>query len=800
MSVAFKPQLPFFPHEAFGKPGAAPNWARASKQGVGTARNDSSRVWFTIESGVVTEVYYPTVGTANSKDMKFIITDGKTFFDEEGVDTVSEIEYINDKAPAFRVTNTAKSGAYSLTKKIVTDPSANSLVMNVRFKALRGSPLYYRLYMLFAPHIKNRGYDNSGRCAEYLGRGYLMAWREDITAVLSSDAPFLKMSAGFSGSSDGWQDLHSDLVQDWFFERAEEGSIALTAEVGHNGGEFNIVLSFGRDEIEAVLESAKTLGRGYREIEREYIRGWKRYINSLERLGNWSLDGRRRYWASAMVLKTHEDKTHKGGLIASLSVPWGEAKGDRDAGGYHLVWPRDLCKGAFAFMSMGDGETALNTLKYLQNTQSADGSWPQNMWISGEPYWNSVQLDEVALPVILAWRLKGMGMAGPEFYPMVKKAASYIVINGPVTDQERWEENMGFSPATLAAEITALVSAAHWALEMGEHSDSEYLFTVADYWQTRLEQWTFSQCDCMGADVPGHYMHIVQSAPESLTSDEQLCHAIVFNRNRPMDVPHHQGELVDAGFLDLVSFGVRHPKDEHIVSSLEVVDRMLRFETDGRTAFYRFNGDGYGEKEDGSPFDGSGKGRPWPLITGERALYEILADGDPGPYMKSLEGFANEGLMFPEQVWDGDDIPDKRLQRGRGTGAATPLMWAHSEYIKILRTLKDWAGCDTVSEVKKRYVDKGVQLRMSAWKKNRPIHVASTKDIIRIIAFRKASLHWTQDNWNTESEDPMTETTLGVWYMDFKPETFESGSKLDFTFHYTETDEWEGRDYELRVY
>ncbi|OGP16110.1 MAG: hypothetical protein A2V21_311325 [Deltaproteobacteria bacterium GWC2_55_46] len=799
MSVAYKHEIPH-PAEAFGKPGLSPRWSRASKQGVGTALSAFSRVWFTIADGIITEVYYPDTGTADIKDLRFLVTDSKTFFDEEGTDTeITSLGQIHEKAPGYIITNTAKSGLWSITKRVITDPQANSLVIHTDFKALHGTTADFRLFVLLAPHIKNKGAGNSGKYAAYGRRNYLLAWREDIAAALSADQPFLRMSAGYSGVSDGWHDLKDNLDMDWSFEKAEDGNIALIAELKPRS-DIVLALSFGKDEAEAVLDTERTLSREYHDIEREYIRGWRRYLNGLMPLGRRSADGGRRFWTSAIVLKTHEDKTSPGALVASLSIPWGEVKGDEEALGYHLVWPRDLCKSAFAFLAMGDGATALSILRYLGRTQAEAGNWPQNMYTNGEARWPYVQLDQTALPIILAWRLKGMGLAGDEFYPMVKKAASFIAANGPITEQERWEEGMGLSPATLAAEVSALVTAAHWAREMNEETASEYLFSTADHWQTRIEEWTFAECDCIGEGVPGHYMWIVRSVPESIAPGEQVCHALVFNRNRPKDRPHHQGEIVDTGFLDLVRFGVRGPSDPHILSSIKVADRFLRFEHNGRVAFHRYNGDGYGEKEDGAPFDGSGVGRPWPLLTGERALYEIMAGGEAQGYIRSFEEFANEGHLFPEQVWDSESIPARRLYRGRGTGSATPLSWAHAEYIKLLRSARDNAGCDLVEEVKARYIDRLTKLPMAAWKKSQPVSAASSGEILRIISLREANLVWTSDNWATKTEEPMAGTGLRIWRTDFSPERFAPGTRLFFTFYYNDTGEWEGKDYEIRIY
>jgi glucoamylase len=447
-------------------------------------------------------------------------------------------------------------------------------------------------------------------------------------------------------------------------------------------------------------------------------------------------------------------------------------------------------------MAMRDGATALSILQYLQSTQTDSGSWPQNMFIDGTARWPFVQLDEVALPIILAWKLRGMGMTRDGFYPMVKRAAAYIATNGPATEQDRWEERAGLSPATLAAEITALICAAHWAKHMGETRESDYLFSVADYWQTRLEDWTFRQCDCL-KDISGHYMQIVGEMPERLDPEDQVCHAVVFNRNRPG--PYHQGAMVDAGFLDLVRYGVRGPRDPRILDSLKDVDHFLRFEFDSSVAFYRYNFDGYGEKEDGSAFDGSGVGRPWPLLTGERAVYEAIAEVSPEQYLDSLESFANDGFMFPEQVWDRNNMPRKKLQKGKGTGSATPLVWAHAEYIKALRTVKDAWGCDIVQEVKARYVDKFTKLKMTAWKKNKLISSAQADETVRIICLEPANLLWTSDNWASHTEEQMNATGLGIWHIDFAPGAFESGSVLIFTFHYPEKGGWEGVNYEITI-
>lgn len=783
--------------EPFGGPGMLPNWSVGSKNGVGTSVTAGSKVWFTLAKGIVTEVFYPTVDVANTRDLQFLVT-GPDFFDEESVDTDHELACVDPDALAFRLTNTAKNGRYRITKSIVTDPERNSLVVRVSFEALAGEVEDYRLYLLLAPHLKNMGYGNSARVVDHPGGPYITAWREDVACALASTVPFLKTSVGYSGSSDGWTDIAGDRSMDWSFDNAGKGNLAATAELDLAASrEFTICLSFGPSVTDAVMEARATLARGYERIEREYVEGWKGYLSGLDDLSAETGDGGRLYRTSAMVLKAHADKTH-GGVIASLSIPWGEVKGDRDAGGYHLVWPRDLANAAMAFLAMGETECPMNILEFLARTQRVDGSWPQNMWLDGRPYWTGVQLDEVAFPVILAWRLRGMGLVKDDYYYMVKRAAEYLVRHGPVTEQERWEELRGFSPATLAAEITALVCAARWAAEEGEERESRYLFEIADYWNARVEEWTFSECDCLGLPEPGHFMRIVTEPVEALEPGTEVCHAEVFIKNLPPGSPHHQGEIVDAGFLELVRYGVRPPDDPFVVRSLNTVDRMLRIDMPYGPLFYRYNNDGYGEKEDGSPFDGSGVGRPWPLLAAERGVYEVMAGRSGGEYIRAVEGAANEGGMLPEQVWDGPELPERRLRRGRGTGSATPLVWAHAEYVRLLRTRADGRCRDLVDEVAERYSGGGNRRDMAAWKINKPIRWTRADAALRVVSRRPGAVVWTRDGWDTRGEVQLADSGLGIWYADFPPGSIEKGGRFTFTFRYG-PDDWEGLDYDIDV-
>jgi glucoamylase len=348
-----------------------------------------------------------------------------------------------------------------------------------------------------------------------------------------------------------------------------------------------------------------------------------------------------------------------------------------------------------------------------------------------------------------------------------------------------------------AAEVTGLICAACWAEEMGETKEAKYLFEIADYWQTRLEDWTFTDCGCLLPEHPEHYQRIATIASEMRDKGWTDCDVTILIKNMPLEArkEHGQCTIVDGGFLELVRYGIRAPKYTHILKTLPVIDILLKVDTPYGPVWHRYNNDGYGERGDGSPFDGSGVGRGWPLLTGERGMYEFLSGSPPAPYIKAMEGFANDGGMIPEQVWDTEDMAEKGLFKGRGTGFATPLVWAHAEYIKLLRTKRDCRGCDIISDVYERYVNGNVRSTLAAWKKNKPIKRMKPSDTLRIITLEPAMLHWSKDNWKTVRDDELISSGLELFYIDIPSGTFDVGNTFVFTFYYPMKDGWEGRDY-----
>lgn len=805
---------------AFGHPGVAPTWQAGRKVGVGTACGDRSRVWFSIARGIVTEVYYPRVDSADLRDLQFLISDGRTFVHEEQRDLHHEVRPLDDGIPAYEIVNRDPEGRYRVVKRVLTDPNRDALVMQIAFEPLK-SKGRYDLYALLNPQIKNRGWNNFARVMRADGRLVPVAWRDDVALALAASVPVLKASCGFVGFSDGWQDLHQNFQMDWEFNAADDGNVALIAHLALPAAHsrrrssrgrrtapetsllpFVLVLGFGSSVEQAVTTALATLATPFAEIETAYTGGWQVYLNSLDLtpLIEASRDGGRLVRTAATVLAVHEDKTHPGSHIASLSIPWVETVAAAETGGYHLVWPRDLYHIATARLVLGDSAAARRVLGYLSSTQRPDGSWPQNFWCDGTPHGQGLQLDEVALPILLAWRLRrAAALDDRDPWPMVKTAALFIARSGPVTPQERWEENAGYSPSTLAVEIAALVCASEFAAAAGEQALSAYLLDVADSWASRIEGWSFTRC---GALLPGHpeyYERIASLRPEDLDRAGTECRVFLSLRNRPDGSQVSQCCLVDPSFLDLVRYGVRAPDDPHVLATLPVVDALLRVHTPCGSVWHRYNGDGFGEHDDGSPYDGSGVGRAWPLLTGERAHYEMAAGRNGRSYVRALECFANEGGLLPEQVWDAADIPERGLLLGRGTGAATPLAWAHAEYLKLLRSAADGHVFDCIEPVYDRYVRRKMRSNLVICKFNHKLRAIRADQRMRLEVYAPAELHWSADEWTTVHHEPMEEIVPGVWAREFPPGYFSPGRALRFTYYWTGATRWEGRDFLINV-
>jgi glucoamylase len=461
-----------------------------------------------------------------------------------------------------------------------------------------------------------------------------------------------------------------------------------------------------------------------------------------------------------------------------------------------------MVNSANAMLAAGDRATPIRALIYLDVCQEENGGFAQNFWIDGEPYWRGVQLDEVAFPILLAWRLKRENaLRDFDPYPMVSRAAAYLVRHGPVTPQERWEEASGYSPATLASNIAALICAACFARERGDEATAKYLEESADFLECHVESWTVTTEGTLLPGVTRHYIRILPASAGNPNPDEDPNHGNITIANlRPGTRNVFPAkEVVDAGFLELVRHGVRSADDPVIVDSLKVVDAVLKVDTPFGPCWHRYNHDGYGQRDDGSPFQGWGTGRVWPLLTGERGHYELAAGHDTKPFLQAMEKLASPTGLLPEQSWDSPDQPGVYMYCGRPTGSAMPLMWAHAEYIKLLRSVRDGKVSDLIADVAKRYLgNRANRCKFEIWKPMRQVRSVERGFTLRIQMPAGFRLHWSADEWKTVKETPSSGTSLGVEYVDIPIAAAQQGD-IRFTFFRAATDSWEGRDYQVAI-
>ena len=482
-----------------------------------------------------------------------------------------------------------------------------------------------------------------------------------------------------------------------------------------------------------------------------------------------------------------------------MSIPWGETKGDNDLGGYHLVWTRDLVQSATALLATGQTSTPLRALIWLAAIQRPDGTFPQNSWIDGTAYWSGLQLDQIAAPILLAWRLHkqdALGLFNPR--TMIVRAAAHLILQGPVTSQDRWEENAGYSPSTLATVIAALVCAAQWATEYGEKAAADFVFAYADWLAAHVEEWTVTTQGELVEGFPHHYIRINPTDPKAPDPHPDPNTAMIQLANG--GGLHPARNVVGGDFLHLVRFGIRDANDPVIRDSIEVIDRVIKYDLPQGPCWRRYNHDGYGQKDDGGAFDGTGVGRCWPILTGERGHYELAATRDPKPFITAMENFANQGGMITEQLWDGHDLPDAHMKRGCPTGAAMPLCWSHAEYISLVRSRHDGVCLGCIEPAYQRYVLHPARSDYEIWTLRYPMRRMSRGKILRIIIAAQATVVWSIDGGTrTNLLDAIHESRLNLWFADFRTADWPAGSLFTFTFFWKRDQRWEGRDWQISL-
>lgn len=668
-----------------GAPGADAHWASAAKNGFGSSNTLTSKVWFTLNNGVMTEVYYPRLDVPNVQLLQLLIVGDKV--ETEADDTIHRLEITDTRSLSFRQINTAKSGAYTITKDYVTDPQRNTILMEVQFK----SQTPRDVYVYYDPSLNNSGrHDSAWRDGDTL-----LAMDGERASALIASSGFAKGSNGYLGTSDGLTELRRNQFNR--YERANDGNVVQVAALkGFQNGSKGVVtlaLGFGNTPKQAELEAQASLSKTFAVARGEYQAGWHEYLRTLRRP---EPTYQQQFNMAALTLKALEDKTYRGAMIASPSVPWGGGPNANEPNitGYHAVWARDLYQVATAFIAIGDVASARRALDYLFAVQQkSDGSFPQNSWVDGRSIGRALQMDQVALPIVLAYQLKRTDKI--TWLKHVKPAADFIIAKGPATEQDRWEEKPGYSPATIAAEIAGLVCAVHIARLNADHAAGAKYLERADALTRAVAKQTKTSSGPHARS--SYFIRITENA------DPNDGARIEINSGGGT---YDEREIVDAGFLELVRLGISAPGEFN--ESLAVIDRLLKVDTPAGDGWYRYNHDAYGETAAGGAYDGrTGVGRLWTLLTGERGEYDV-ARGDLNSARKRLDammGFANDGMMIPEQVWDRAESPRAELRPGAGTGSATPLAWSMAQFVRLAMNIKQGRNVETPAVTVARYLN-----------------------------------------------------------------------------------------------
>ena len=728
-----------------GAPGALSYFDTARKDCLGTARNSTSKVWYTVANGVLSDVSYPTVDNTNVKSLQYVVTDGSTFTDLQERDMVSTASTIGLTGMACRVTSTARSGAYKIVTDYVTDPSRNTVVMNTQLVPLR--PGTYNVYVRFDATVNGNGGGgpaNGGpdSAVTDTSTGHPVAVSFDTSTATNAanrdyaqpvfaalDGPLSQVSNGFVGSvSDGLTQLDASHALTNVYDDANRGNVVQTAQLAlapstNNTSRAVLSLGFGATQTEAVGAAEASLGTPFDQLLGAYERGWRSYDLGLRApsLDDFAMPAARRialareYYLNANVLKASEDKTFPGAIVAGLASPWGQAVSAGDPsntyfGSYREVFARDLYEAWTGLMADGDLATARAATMFLfERQQQPDGSMPRNSLVNGKvaPDSFGAQLDETAYPVLMAAQLHLTDAA--LYQNHIKPAANFVAAHGPSFGVERWEEQAGYSPSTIAAEIAGLLAAADLADANHDAVSARAWRAVADDYQRSIKGWTVTTNGPLSSSP--YFIRL------SKTGDPNAAISYNLGNGGPtLD----QRSVIDAGFLELTRLGILRASDPTVVASLPIVDATLKSTTATGPGWHRYNGDGYGDNgADGVPWapSGQGTGHLWPVLSAERAEQNLGGDDASGA-LALLDGMARSGSgvgLLPEQTWElpavaaspyGTDptLASIGFTNGGPTGSAAPLTWAAGAYVRLYADISADRLLDQPTNTVSRYI------------------------------------------------------------------------------------------------
>jgi glucoamylase len=574
-----------------------------------------------------------------------------------------------------------------------------------------------------------------------VNRDYAVPTYMALDASLSSPTA----SVGYAGSvSDGLAQLDLDRTLTPY-DSAPDGHITATEDITPaHGHSVTLALGFGRSQAAAVSTARQSLRQPFGLTALKYAAGWLHYDAGLRSpFGQVSGAVARQdsgailhYYLSANVIKASVDKTFPGAIVASLASPWGQAVpagvfangAPSYFGSYREVFARDLYEAFTGLLVDGDLVTARAATRFLfDRQQQADGSMPRNSLLNGKPAPDTggTQLDETSYPIVMALQ-SGLGGNVALWRDHIRPAADFLVSHGPSFGVERWEEQSGYSPSTIAAEIAGLTAAAVIAKEHGDQARARVYQATADDFQRNIKSWTVTTS---GPDGPNYFIRL------SKTGDPNAAISYNLGNGGPtLD----QRAVLDGGFQELVRLGELPVSDPDVQASLGIWDKQIAVSTPSGTGYYRYgnsatqgSADGYGDcyqpsqtscSTTGAPWPptNNGTGHLWPVLSGERAESDVAQGNMSGAasLLSAMENFSSGVGLVPEQAWENPDLPASPFGSdpstasigftdGKAAGSASPLTWAQAQELRLILALATGHNAETPQFTLRRYVAHG---------------------------------------------------------------------------------------------
>ena len=694
-------------------PGATSYLDLGRKDCLGTARNTSSRVWYTVAGGALSDVYYPTTDNTNVKTVQYIVTDGHTFTDLQQRDMTYTARALDGTGMACQVTATSTRHGYRLVTDFITDPQRDSVVMHTAYQPQTPQAAGYHIYVRYNALVNGTGGGgsqnggagsatidpattalvsyNTGTRSSTPQRDYQVP----VYGALLASSPFQSATSGFAGQpSDGLTQLDSSHTLTTTYQNAANGNVAQTAEIGTPaGGQFTLALGYGGTQAQAVGAAAGSAAAPFGATYASYTAGWRAYDAPLRQpppgfSGVGAAQSQKmtgQYWTSANAIKATADKQFPGAVVSSLADPWGQATTANQANGslpsvdvnYRVIFERDFYETFTGFLADGDLATAQQMTRYIfGKVELPDGSFPRDALINGAvaPDNYVLEPDEQAFPLIMDWE-SGLGGDRQLYLDHVRPAADYLVAHGPAYGDERWEDQSGYSPSNIATEIAGLVSAAQAAAMNGDTQREAIYSAAADYYQRNVQKWTVT--------TDGPYSSQPYFLRLSKAGDPDA--ATIYNLGNG-SINADQRTVVDDGFLELARFGELPAGDPLFANSLKVADSVLETGTPAGPGYHRYgtryeneNGsnvpvtgstDGYGDCYAPAPMHCPLTGRPWipwftgtghvwPLLGSERGEQDLQAghQSAAAQQLAAMSDLATGAGMIPEQDWEDPGVP-----------------------------------------------------------------------------------------------------------------------------------------------